>query len=154
MAPPTYSGRRVAVGPTGTVSVVGWIYTYTQTPTDVTFLARYTSTGEKVWIHRFPRDSNDAPGEVIAAGPGDHLWSSAPVGEWPSTRARVSRYDVNGEAVWSLEFGDVSTTWTIGDLVVDGAGDAYVGGDTIFPGASEGDTDAFVAKISPDGVLQ
>ncbi|HSD19367.1 MAG TPA: putative metal-binding motif-containing protein [Anaeromyxobacter sp.] len=153
--PPSGSGRRVVVGSTGVVSVVGWIFTYTNPSTDVTFLARYTASGEPVWIHRFPSSSGDAPGTVMATGPGDHLWAASVVGGYPSTaRGRLKRYDASGAPVWSLEFGEPSTTFLVEDLVVDAAGDAYVGGYEMFPGAGANDDDVFVAKISPDGVLQ
>ena len=150
----TGSGRRVVVGPTGMVSVVGQIFTYTNPSTDVTFLARYTGSGEERWIHRFPRESEDAPGMVMATGPGDHLWAASVVGGYPRHRGRLKRYDASGAPVWSLEFGEPSTTFLVEDLVVDAAGDAYVGGYEMFPGAGANDDDVFVAKISPDGVLQ
>lgn len=146
------SAYGLAVGPSGMVSVVGW--EHGPSSTDPTFLVCYTSAGEAVWERRFPRGSEDAPGAVLAAGPGDHVWSAGVTGDYPSHRAHVSRYDSSGALVWSVDLGEASTTWMIGDLVVDAAGDAYVGGETRFPEASEGDYDVFVAKISAAGVLQ
>lgn len=153
-SPPTGSGRRLAVGPTGMVSVVGRIFTHTNPSTDLTFLARYTASGEPVWIHRFPSGSEDEPGTVMANGPGDHLWAASIAGGYPSSRGRLQRYDASGAQVWSLEFGERSTSFLVEDLAVDAAGDAYVGGHQAFPGAAEGDYDVFVAKISAEGVLQ
>lgn len=168
-------GRSVAVDDEGNVVVMGTFWgtmnlggedLVSQGSIDL-FVAKLSAAGDHIWSHRFGDDlpqsgmsvAVDGEGNMVATGRfegtmnlgGNDLVSQ---GEYDLF---VVKFSPEGDHIWSQRFGDESYQWDI-SVAVDGEGNVLVtghfegtmnlgGGDLV----SQGDSDLFVAKFSPDG---
>ncbi|MDQ3956618.1 MAG: hypothetical protein M3285_13855, partial [Actinomycetota bacterium] len=124
---------------------------------DDAFVRKYDVDGNVVWTRQFGSAEFDivagvaaTPAGIYVAGyaesvlPGE---SSAGAGD-----AFVRKYDVDGNVVWTRQFGSASEDFASG--VAATSGGIYVAGDTrgVLPGeSSAGAEDAFVRKYDIDG---
>jgi hypothetical protein len=128
------------------------------------FVAKYSSSGERLWIRQKGTDAGDlaravaiAPnGEVIVAG-----YTQGALDEVLNNGGQdifVARYSVDGDVQWLHQWGTTEADRAFG-VAVDAGGNIFVGGNTdgLFdPEAPEshfGEGDAYLAKISGAGEL-
>ena len=141
-------------------------------------LARFDSQGVHLWSRRVGNGANqfatavavDAAGNTVATGT---FWGKLDFGpSWARKEGDevkiesagesdgfVVKLDADGETVWSLRFGDADNHQAGTAVAVDGQGNVVVAG--WFKGVmdlgagltSTGETDLFVAKLSPAGDL-
>ena len=130
------------------------------------FVASFDAGGQVLWSRSFHLGTQDARDVAVDAA-GNVFLSGAfidainvadmPLLEESGFHTFVMKLDATGTVVWARSFGDASqqTTWKIG---ADAAGNLHAAG--AFLGAldlggpplvSEGGTDAFAAKLDPDG---
>jgi hypothetical protein len=121
------------------------------------FVGKYDINGNEVWVRQFGTDDDDSASGLFADSFGVYVAGSTR-GSFPGysnsgdSDAFVRKYDINGNDVWTLQFG------TSGDDYVSGvAGNnsgIYVAGTTngALPGqTSMGNVDAYVRKYDADG---
>jgi hypothetical protein len=146
-------GLGVAADTAGNVYVTG--FTYATLPgapetndadgePGVPFIAKYDTSGTKLWVHQF--------------GPGTVGFGVAVDGSgnaYVATDAGVVKFDTSGTELWFQSIATSGATYTRG-VAVDGSGSAYVTGSTrgTLPGSPEtnaGFADVFVAKYDTSG---
>ena len=121
------------------------------------FVRKYDLDGNEVWTRQFGTSRKDEPLGVSVHGSGVYVAGHTD-GTLPGqTRAGegdvfVRKYDIDGNEVWTRQFGSSGSDWAHG-VSVDGSG-VYVAGET--HGALPGQTfagffDAFVRKYDLDG---
>ena len=121
------------------------------------FLARYDSLGNLLWTRQTGKEESDDCRGISADGLGNVYISGGVLGynQGPSGEAFVSRYDSEGNFVWTREFGTPEPDASFG-VAADGLGNVFVGGTTqgSLGGPYMGLVDVFVAKYDPGGDLQ
>jgi len=152
----------VAVDDSG-VYVVGWtsgaLPGQTGTGGDDAFIRKYDTNGNEQWTRQFGSADRDEPFGVAVDASGIYV-AGATLGTLPgqtasgfsSTDAFVRKYDVDGVAQWTRQFGSAGSDDANG-VAVDATG-VYVGGRTSgeLPGQSTaGNADAFVRKYDAGG---
>lgn len=123
------------------------------------FLAKFSSTGQQLWLRRFGtvnreggnRLATDANGNVYLAGSSTGTLFGYP--RLGGHDAFLAKYDPDGNLLWGRMFGTTEhdRAWGVG---LNGAGDVYVAGST--EGPLHGNThyglpDIFLAKFTPAG---
>jgi hypothetical protein len=150
----------VAVDATG-VYVAG--YTYGALPGQVNaggadaFVRKYDVNGNVVWTHQFGTSSNE-PASAVAVNATGVYMAGYTDGVLPGqvstggTDAFVRKYDVDGNVVWTRQFGTASSDSASG-VAVDATGVNVVGSTSgTLPGqTSAGGTDAFARKYDVNG---
>ena len=122
------------------------------------FVRKYDHDGQQMWTRQFGSSASDqalgisvGPSGVYVAGRTDGaLPGQASAG---GTDAFVRSYDSSGILIWTHQFGTDGFDQAFG-VVVDGAGYAYVAGQTdgSLPGqANQGGFDAFVRQFDASG---
>ncbi len=123
------------------------------------FVRKYDSSGNELWTRQFGSNTNDIAYDVAVDGEGNAYVVGYTFGTLPeqtssgSFDAFVRKYDSSGNESWTRQFGTDAIDVARG-VAVDGAGNAYVVGDTTgaLPGqASSGRRDAFVRKYDSSG---
>jgi hypothetical protein len=115
------------------------------------------------WVRQFGTNRRDE-GQAIAKGPTGVYITGNTVGVFPGQTSValndvdvfVSRYDEQGNAIWSRQFGSATVSQDDGTGVATDQTGVYVVGWThgALPGeTSVGSTDAFIRKYSPDGTV-
>jgi Beta-propeller repeat len=114
------------------------------------------------WVRQFGTNRKDE-GVAIAKGPTGVYVTGTTAGIFPGETALpndvdvfVSRYDEQGNSIWSRQFGSATLAQDYGTGVATDQTGVYVVGytDGALPGqTSLGSTDAFIRKYSPDGNL-
>lgn len=122
-------------------------------------MRKYDSSGNHVWTRQFGTNSHDAGHGVAVNANGDVYVAGYTQGTLPGqtfseqTDGFIRKYDQTGNVLWTRQFG--SNDWEfIYAAALDPAGNIYVAGQThgVLAGqSSQGGTDAFVGKYSPDG---
>jgi hypothetical protein len=132
--------KAAAPGPSGSVYVVGWTSGSLGGPHigggDV-FVARYDSTGARLWVKQFGTSSNDYATAAVPDGQGGIL----AVGYINAYSTFIARYDESGNQIWFRQYGGQREAR---GAVSNGAGGALVSG-VIYP------TDGFVAEFDATG---
>lgn len=132
---------------------------YTNTGSYDLFIRKLDPDGATYWTRQFGTSSLeyiksmrvDPSGNVIAIGiteGGLHGYINA--GEWD---AFVTKYDTNGNLLWTRQFGTPSTE-SLESLEIDSAGNIYITGssmESINGQQAHGLNDAFLIKYDPDG---
>jgi hypothetical protein len=123
------------------------------------FVRKYDSNGNEIWTRQFGTTGEDGA-SAVAAGPQNELyvsgWAQAalPGQSWAGARdAFVRKYDSNGNAIWTRQFGTTGEDRASG-VAVGPQGEVYVSGSVhwALPGqTSVGPTDAFVRKYDSNG---
>jgi len=121
------------------------------------FIRKYDANGNEVWTRQFGTAggdlargiSVDASGVYVCGTVSDALPGQTSIGD---IDAFVRKYDVNGNEVWTRQFGTASGAYAA-DIFVDATG-VYVTGDVngALPGqTSSGNADVFVRKYDVNG---
>jgi hypothetical protein len=126
------------------------------------FIRKYNSDGDEIWTRQFGTSDNDEARGVSADSSGVYVagvTSGEFTGESSSGDADifVRKYNSDGDEIWTRQFGSseldfVGKVQGGGGISADSSG-VYVAGNTIgtLPGQeSEGDVDAFLAKLAID----
>jgi large repetitive protein len=128
------------------------------------FIAKYSPTGARVWVHRLGTPENDYGYGIALDNAGNAYMSGDTQGSIPGSGTRnagngsdgfVAKYSTTGKRLWSRQLGARGVDHASA-VAVDGAGNAYVTGYTNgrlpgSPGANAGGSDVFVAKYSEKG---
>lgn len=122
------------------------------------FLRKYDASGNEIWTRQFGTSHVDQAWSIAVNGNAVYV-SGATGGTLDGQTSAggfdgfVRKYDVNGNALWTRQFGTDSWFDPAAAIVADDAG-VYVGGTTVgtLPGqTSAGDEDAYVRKYDHDG---
>ena len=155
----------VAAGPGGRVAVGGGTIGDLADPGAVSrgdndaFVRVFDADGDVLWTDQFGTDRDDhvfgvafaVDGRLFAVGETDGALAA------PNAGARdvfVRAYGPVGEVLWTRQFGGVESDHATG-VAVAGSDHVVVSGATMgaLAGASEGSSDAFVARIGPTGAV-
>ena len=140
-------------------STSGTLPGQTQSGSTDAFVRKYDAAGMELWTRQFGSTDGllargvavDAAGNAYVVGWGV---GALPGQTWSGNNdAFLRKYDPDGTAIWTRQFGTSGSDVTYG-VAVDGPGYAHVAGDTngVFPGqTSSGIGDAFLRKYDPDG---
>jgi hypothetical protein len=117
-----------------------------------TWVARYDSAGNQVWIRQFGSIGGDDRSAIAPDGAGGVYLSGTTSGNLGGPNAGIldgwlARYDKAGNALWLVQFGTPEEDFA--DAVAsDGSGGAFVGGIThgTLGGPSAGKADAWLAR--------
>lgn len=126
-----------------------------------TWIAKYDSNGNQVWIQQFGTSGDDSPrgmqidsnDNIFLTGYTDNTLGGSNTGSYD---AWAAKYDSNGNQVWIQQFGTPELDYTY-KLTVDNASHVYVTGFTegSFGSINAGSYDAWVAKLDAEtGNLQ
>ncbi len=124
------------------------------------FVAKYDSTGTKLWTKQLGTTVDDRGWGVSADGLGNVYMSGTTGGSLQGTNlggtdAFLTKYDSSGALQWTRQLGT-----TVDDdcrsVYADGAGNVYISGFTSgsMQGSNAGLTDAFVTKYNSAGAMQ
>ena len=120
------------------------------------FVIKYDGSGNVVWARQFGSTGHDE-GRGVATSTGVYI-SGGTLGSFPGQvnlggiDAFVSKYDLDGNAIWNHQFGTAGEDIAWGMAADDSA--IFVGGYTrgTFPGQNRsGSYDAFLTKFDPNG---
>lgn len=133
------------------------------------FVAKYNSSGNIIWAKNAGGWESDKGlgianygGNVYVTGyiQGSVKFGSISMSGYGSKDAYLAKYDSNGNVVWAKKMGGSGSDAGMA-VATDGSGNIYVtgyfSGTSNFLGtylSSSGGPDIFIAKVSPDGVLQ
>ena len=151
-----------AVDPSGNVIVVGYtggtLGAASFGSADA-FVRKYNSSGTELWTTQFGSTQFDQPTGVATDGLGNVLVSGVTGGAIEGTSAGgndafIAKFDSSGTQTWSDQFG-TSENDSANSVATDPSGNVYVVGLTVgvIEGASAGNQDAFIRKLSPAGVV-
>ena len=119
------------------------------------FVSKYDSEGNRLWTRQLGTTLGDGSYAVSADGTGNVYISGGTTGSLggPSAGredAFVSKYDSEGNLLWTRQFGSSFEDEPHG-MSIDGRGNVYVSGMTFgsLGGPSAGPTDVFVARLIP-----
>ena len=119
------------------------------------FLAKYSSTGGLLWKTQVGTSNDDIVSGVSVDGAGNAYIAGLTNGSLGGTNqgsydAFLAKYSSTGGLLWKTQLGTPSHDEAYG-LSVDGAGNAYIAGDThgSLGGTNQGGADAFLAKFVP-----
>ncbi len=149
----------IAVDGSG-VYVSGWTYgvldgSHAVNANGDAFVRKYDTTGKILWTRQFGTTAEDYANAIAVDATGVYVVGNTlgslggpNVGRWD---AFVRKYDLNGNVVWTNQFGTDTDDFANG-IVVDATG-IYVTGFTIgtLSGQSAGWWDAFVRKYDANG---
>ena len=136
----------VALGPDGSIYLVGATQPLSGKSSfgnNDSFLRRYDAAGRELWTRQWGTERPEWPKAVAVDKQGAIYVLSGRTGALPGQTTAggsdvfVSRYDGNGDELWTYQFGSPEHEQTSG-LALDGAGNIYVAGDTTgtLPGAT------------------
>jgi len=151
------SGYGVAVDGAGNAYIAGFTYGSLGGPiaggSDV-FLAKYDASGTQVWVRQFGTSAIDSGHGVAVDGAGNAYVTGETKGSIGGPYggledAFLAKYDASGTQLWVRQL-ESRRDWGTG-VAVDGAGNAYITGNTTgnFGGSSAGGFDVFLAKYGP-----
>lgn len=143
------------LGPDGDIYVSGWL---DEDRAEDGYLARYSPSGERVWIQTNPSNGGDdlaidAEGFIYIVG-----WVKGALPGQVSqglSDAYLEKYDADGELIWTRQFG-TSGGDGANSVAIGADGEIYVAGSTDgeFPGQSNaGGYDTFLSRFTPEGEL-
>lgn len=159
----TDSVAGVAVDGSGNVYVAGAVYSGNTisgaTGTGSLFVRKFDSSGNAVWTRQFGTGNNNNYAHGIAV---DNLGNIYVVGSVVGTITGaigsgdlfISKFGTSGNMIWTGQFGTNSSDENACSIAVDGAGNAYVAGNTsgVFAGqTSSGGKDAYIVKYDSLG---
>jgi hypothetical protein len=121
------------------------------------FIRKYNSDGDEIWTRQFGTSDNDEARGVSVDSSGVYV-AGVTTGTFQGessagdTDIFVRKYNSDGDEIWTRQFGSSEFDFINNGVSVDSSG-VYVAGQTsgTLPGqTSEGDEDAFLAKLSID----
>ncbi len=123
------------------------------------FLSKYDAEGNALWTRLLGTTRYDYGFGVAVEGTGGayitgHTTGSLGGPNAGSYDAFLSKYDAEGNAVWTRQLGTTTNDYSLG-VAVDAAGNAYISGYTwgSLGGPNAGSHDAFVSKYDTEGNL-
>ena len=123
------------------------------------FLTKLSVTGAVLWSKQIGTSRDEAGEDVAVDAAGNALVVGETLGSLsgPSSGANdifVSKFDANGNLLWSKQFGSKGNDFA-GGITLDAAGKIYIGGytDGALGGPNAGLNDAFMAILDADGNL-
>ena len=121
------------------------------------YLRKYDADGHEVWTRQFGSQGNDIAHDVVVDSDGNLFLVGDTRGVIPGQRGSgspdtfVRKYDIQGNELWTVQFGTTRATSGFG-IGVDDAGDAYVVGATSGAFAGQeflgGRNDAIMVKLA------
>ncbi len=118
------------------------------------FLSKYDSAGNFQWTRQLGTSDFDYSNSVAVDGAGNafisgHTWGSLVGTNAGSWDAFLTKYDSAGTWQWTRQLGTSSADISR-SVAVDGAGNAFISGDTYgsLDGDNAGDSDAFLVKFA------
>jgi hypothetical protein len=118
------------------------------------FVGKYSADGDLLWIRQLGSADADECHDVTVDGAGNvyiggATWGNLGGPNAGSSDAFVSKYDPDGNFLWTMQFGTTDTDWGNG-VSADASGNVYVSGMTLgsLGGVNAGSYDAFLAKIT------
>ena len=136
------------------------------TGNDHIFLVKYDAGGHQLWTKQFGSDKNDYLSAITTDQQNNIYLVGATEGSLfsPLTGIRdnfIVKYDMNGNLLWSKQFGLSNNDSGFNDIAVDSQGNTYVVGDTegslfspnIDANSSLGGYDSFVIKYDLTGKM-
>src|SRR5690606_2760730 len=92
------------------------------------FLARFTATGELIWVTQFGNQHSDNPSNIAIAADGGILACGSRLAALPSqTTGFLTKYTLEGEHQWTNTINWSGSTLAL-DLAVDSTGSIYAVG--------------------------
>ena len=150
-------GTGIAADQLGNVFLTG--YSGPNTPGYQGFIRKYNTSGTPQWSQLIGPGQTYSYG-VAADGQGNafvggYTTGSLNVANAGGYDAYLAKYDTNGNAVWTHQFGTVGQDEAFG-VAADGVGSVYIAGATqgALVGQNLGGFDAFISKYSTAGSLQ
>ena len=155
--------RGISLDTSENVYVVGWtggaLPNQISAGNDDAFIRKYSPAGSELWTRQFSGTSHDYAWATSADSSGNVFVAGYTVGRFPGLTPSgqndvfVRKYDPDGVAVWTRQFGSSVHDFCEG-AAVDSTGNLYLAGYTY--GALSGQSslglqDAFVRKYDPDG---
>ena len=123
------------------------------------FLAKYDASGVLLWTHQAGTSASEQSNGVAVDSAGNAYVTGRTFGSLGGHNvggedAFVAKYDTSGTLLWTRQFGTSQYDCAWG-VAVDGAGNAYITGETAgsLGGLNAGFTDAFLAKYDASGTL-
>jgi hypothetical protein len=121
------------------------------------WLARYDSSGQRLWIRQFGTPYPDNLNSLASDGQGGFFAAGSTVGDFGGTTAGswdafIARLDASGQVIWVRQLGTINNE--IGRSVTpDASGGAYLFGSTngSLAGPQQGAGDLFLARYSSAG---
>jgi hypothetical protein len=118
------------------------------------FLAKYTSSGNLLWVRFAGSTGNDQAFDVAVDGSGNYLisgritgvanFSGTNIGSNGQTRSFLAKYDSDGQLLWVRDVGSTDSSATTG-IAADASGNSYICGLSVSPDGP------FVAKYNSSG---
>jgi hypothetical protein len=153
-------GRDAANGVSADSSGV-YVAGFTQQEDDIgsddAFIRKYNSDGDEIWTRQFGTSDNDEARGVSVDSSGVYV-AGVTTGTFQGESSAgdadifIRKYNSDGDEIWTRQFGSSEFDFINNGVSVDSSG-VYVAGQTsgTLPGqTSEGDEDAFLAKLSID----
>ncbi len=165
--------QAIAVDGSGNIYVAGWTESTWGTPIHPyagdrdAFVAKLNSSGERLW-HTFMGSSGfdeglsvavDGDGNVYVTGTSDASWGTPVHSHGGGDNGFAVKLNSDGERLWHTFKGHEGLAWGAA-IAVDTSGSVYVAGsgilswDTVPVDPWQGNFDAWVTKLSADGVRQ
>lgn len=123
------------------------------------FLTRFNADGTIAWTRQLGTSGDDRSRGVAVDGAGNAYISGYTEGSLDGINAGdrdafLTRFNIDGTVAWTRQLGTISYDRSEG-VVVDGAGNIYIGGFTrgSLDGTNAGDWDAFLSRYNADGTL-
>jgi len=159
-ANPYRMARGVAVDTEGSVYVVGGVSGYLDGQTSSgygdAYISKYDAGGNAVWTRQFGTEGSDGALAVTADSTGIYVagFVNGLLGATyhGASDAFVRKYDLNGEVLWTNQFGSPGGE-SVSGIASDGT-NLYVSGNTtsvLENQTAYGGGDGFVRKYTPDG---
>lgn len=158
------SASAVAVGPAGTVVVVGTTRGTLPGQTSAGFadayVRKYDALGNELWTRQFGVNGNDSANAVAVDAAGNIAVTGVVDGAFPGATAGggddlyVRKYDSVGNVLWTRQFSSTFVADEAGNAVAfDTAGNVFVAGATEhnLGGTNLGGIDAFIIKLDAAG---
>ncbi len=151
--------KSVGVDPSGRVFVTGDAFQAFPSLRSDCFIALYDSEGRPVWTQVVDIPGWEKAACVATTDPSGNFYIAGDVVDSAArtTDAFLIKYDKDGHALWTRQFGSAPGVWNddaLKSIALDPLGGVYVGGSTIgsFDGPpSRGPVDTFVLKFDADG---
>ncbi len=118
------------------------------------FLAKYDADGELLWLSQVGTAGNDIGSDVVVDAAGNAYVTGRtdgyPVGSVTTSNAFVSKFDPDGELLWTQRIGTPDSLEYAHGIALDGEENLIIVGSTDgdLAGVNAGKEDAFIAKLT------